>query len=127
MTTFFHNFSAFSTPDKGRLFVMDAIKLAPKGLVTWYLERDQSPGMVNIRENRIYAHEVAAKLIEEKRQELKNGTSQKDLLSLLSSSCIPFTRHSMRCDVHFFSQGKLHYAIGSATNRGGNRCPSSVR
>jgi len=39
--------------------------------------------MERVRQNREYAHEVAMKLIEEKRQELKDGTSRKDLLSLL--------------------------------------------
>jgi len=38
---------------------------------------------VRLRQNKIYAHEVATKLIEEKRQELKDGTSRKDVLSLL--------------------------------------------
>jgi len=42
--------------------------------------------MVKLRENREHAHEVAAKLIEEKRQELKDGASQRDLLSLLVKS-----------------------------------------
>ena len=67
--------------------MMDSFKWAPEGFATWFMKRDKSPGMVNLRENKTYAHEVGMKLIEEKRQELKDGTSGKDLLSLLSSSC----------------------------------------
>jgi len=60
-------------------------------------ERDKRPGMVKVRKNREYAHEVAAKLIEEKREELENDSSRRDLLSLLikaSSSLRPEWRLS---------------------------------
>jgi len=63
--------------------MMNSFRWAPKGLPSWIVQRDQRPGMVMVRKNREYAHEVATKLIEEKRQELKDGTSQRDLLSLL--------------------------------------------
>ena len=92
MPIFFHSFNAFATPPKERLFVMDAFKWAPEGFLSWYLERDKRPGMVKLRENRTYTHEVAAKLIKEKRRELSDGTSQKDLLSLLGSSFVSFTK-----------------------------------
>ena len=69
---------------------MNALRWAPEGFAARLFERDKSPGMVNLRKNREYAHEVATKLIEEKRQELRDGTSRKDLLSLLGPSCIPF-------------------------------------
>jgi len=83
VTVVFHSHAAFGIPSKGRLFVMDSFKWAPPGFSAWVSGRGQRPGMVNLRENRAYAHEVAEKLIEDKRQELKNGTSRKDLLSLL--------------------------------------------
>ncbi|KAF9787520.1 cytochrome P450 [Thelephora terrestris] len=76
-------FGAFGKPSKGRLFVMDSIKWAPKGTGAWLFNRDKSSGMTRLRENRTYVREVAEKLIEEKRQELEDGTSGKDLLSLL--------------------------------------------
>ena len=88
LTIIFDSFGAFGGPSKEWLFMMNAFKWAPKGSAAWILDRDQRPGMVNLRENKIYVHEVAAKLIEEKRQELKDGISRKDLLSLLGSSCI---------------------------------------
>lgn len=86
ITMGFHSFAAFGRPSKVFLFMVDSLRWAPRGFATWVFERDQRPGMVNLRENKKYAHEVATKLIEEKRQELKNGTSGRDLLSLLGSS-----------------------------------------
>lgn len=76
-------------PSKWRVFMMDAFKWAPKGFATWVFNRSSTPGIVQIRENKTLAHEVAARLIDEKRQELKDGTSRKDILSLLGSSALP--------------------------------------
>jgi hypothetical protein len=91
---------------KQRLFVMDAFKWAPEGLFTWFLERDQRPVMVFLRENRKYMHEIARKLIEEKRRELIDGTSRKDLLSLLGSSYVLFMKRCTRYNDQFFSKGE---------------------
>jgi hypothetical protein len=82
----FHSFGAYGRPSKERLFLLDAFKWAPEGFINWVFDRDKRPGMVRLRENRICAHEVAEKLIEEKRNELKNGTPRRDVLSLLGSS-----------------------------------------
>ena len=79
----FYSFSAFGSLSKERLLLLDSLKWAPIGLLGFFLERDQSPGMAGMRENRKLAHEVARKLIEDKREELKNGTSRRDVLSLL--------------------------------------------
>jgi hypothetical protein len=87
------------------------------GLFTWVSERGHSPGMVNLRKNREYAYEVGKRLFEEKRQELKNGTSGRDLLSLLGSSCVPFTKFDTRLNVQFFSQGKFILATRVETGR----------
>ena len=103
----FRRFGASGMPSKERLFRSDIFKWAPKGFATWMFERDKHPQVVKIRKNREYAHEVAAKLIEEKRQEPKDGTSQKDLLSLLGSSCIMFVKPPRRCNIRFFSQGEF--------------------
>lgn len=97
-----HSYGAFGNPSKGRLLMMDLSKWAPTGFATWIFERDKSPGVSNVRMNRRYAHEVASKLIEEKRQGPKDGTSRKDLFSLLSSSCVPFTKLDVWCDIQFF-------------------------
>lgn len=84
------SFGAFGRLSEGDFFVMNALRSAPKGFLAWLMERDQRPGMVKLRENRSYAHKVAAKLIQDKKQELKDGTPRKDLLSLLGSSRITF-------------------------------------
>ena len=86
LTIVLYSFAAFGRLSKGQFFMMESFKWAPAGFAAWIYEWDKSPGMVNLRANRTYAHEVAAKLIEEKRQEFKGGTSRKDLLSLLGSS-----------------------------------------
>jgi len=65
------------------VFMMNVLELLPQSVIAWASERDQSPVMAGLRKNREYAHEVAAKLIEEKKRELESGTSQRDLLSLL--------------------------------------------
>ena len=51
------------------------------------------------RENRKCVHEVAAKLIEDKRQELNDGTSRRDLLSMLGSSHVSTVRFDLRCNI----------------------------
>jgi len=90
---------------KKRLFMMNAFRWAPGGFTTWMLERDKGPGMVNARKNREYAHEVATKLIREKRQELKDGASRRDVLSLLGTPYILFINLGARCNFQLFSQG----------------------
>jgi len=87
--------------------MLNALRWTPLGFATWIFERDQRPGMVKLRENRTYAHEVAAKLIEEKRQELKDGTSRRDLLSFLSPSCVLFVDLGAQCNSQLSSQGKF--------------------
>ena len=59
------------------------MKWFPSGLLTWLFERGQSPGQVRLRQNRDEAHRVARVLVSAKREELKAGTSQRDLMSLL--------------------------------------------
>ena len=89
MTILFYSFNAFARPSKQKLFVMSLIKWFPEGFFAWISDRDKSKGMVQIRENRTYAHEVATRLIDEKKRELEDGTSRKDILSLLGSSTLP--------------------------------------
>ena len=87
VTIVIHSFDAFAWPSKGRLFAIDVIsKFAPKGFITWSMEKDRGPAAARLRENRTYVHEVAAKLVEDKKEELKNGTLGKDVLSTLGLS-----------------------------------------
>jgi hypothetical protein len=87
--------------------VIDSFKWAPEGFGTWIMERDKRPGAAKLRENRDYTHEVAAKLIGDKKQELKEGTSQKDLLSSLGSSSIPLVNF----DTTFTASVKANSAL----------------
>ena len=104
-------------PSKERVLMTNVLGWASESFINWMFERDQRPGMANLRKNREYAHEVAAKLIEEKRQELKDGTSRRDLLSLLGSSCITLTKLDIWCNVQLFSQGEFCPAARMATER----------
>ena len=93
MTTgFLYSFDAFGKLSKGQLFMIDALRWAPVGFAARVFEKDKRPGLVRLRENRAYGREVAAKLIEEKRRELKDGASRKDILTLLGTSCLPFMK-----------------------------------
>jgi hypothetical protein len=86
----FHSFNTFGRLSKELLFVMNALKWAPEGLFAWLVDRDKRPGMARLRENKVCAHEVAVKLIDEKRQGLEGGgSSRKDILSLLGPSTLP--------------------------------------
>jgi hypothetical protein len=105
----FHSFNAFAIPSKQLIFIVDALRWAPAGFLNWVFERDQRPGMLRLRENRTYAREVAVKLVEEKRQELKDGASRKDLLSLLGSSCVYSVEWA--CENVFGSSVKANLAL----------------
>ncbi|KAF9647279.1 cytochrome P450 [Thelephora ganbajun] len=74
----------FGGATKGITFIMDIIRWLPSGLLTWLLFDIRAlPEMENLRLNRKEAHIVARRLIEAKRQELKDGTARKDILSSL--------------------------------------------
>jgi hypothetical protein len=62
---------------------------------------EPSPGQVKLRENRDEAHRVARVLIDAKREELKAGTSRRDLMSLLGS---PLSTRNRTSGAHFIFQ-----------------------
>jgi len=77
--------SAFGTkPPLVQLFVTDAAQYFPYGIITWLFEKDKKPGSIKIRENKKQAHAVARTLINAKRENMRNGDQEKDVLSLLS-------------------------------------------
>ena len=55
------------------------------GLLTWISNHSNSPGMQKLRQHRGEAHAVARRLLDSKRQELKDGVPRKDVMSLLGS------------------------------------------
>jgi len=56
------------------------------GLITWLFNNSSDPGMQNLRRNRDQGRIVARKLLDSKRQELKDGMGRKDVMSLLGLS-----------------------------------------
>ena len=68
--------------------MMYALRFSPKGSIAWLMERGKHPAAARMLENRACVGEVAAKLIQDRRQELSlNGdTPQKDILSFLGPS-----------------------------------------
>jgi hypothetical protein len=87
--TFLRSIDKHGGPSKGKVFMVDIFKWAPEGLFAWMINKSQRPELARLRENKIYAHEAAARLIDEKKQELEDGASRKDVLSLLGSSPFP--------------------------------------
>jgi hypothetical protein len=75
----------FGNLPKGRVLFRNVARWFPNGLLTWFFERNKSPGVIKLRQNRDEAHRVARTLINAKRGELKAGTSGKDLMSSLGS------------------------------------------
>ena len=117
MTVIPHSFGAFAGSSKIRLSMISALKWAPIGFAAWMFERDHRPGTVRLLENREQVREVAAKLIKEKKQELKDGTPRRDVLSLLGSSCVALMKLDIRCNVQPFSQGEFYPTTRMATER----------
>ena len=88
----FHSFTSFGMPSKKHLFAMDMLKFAPSGFTTWIFENIKSPRTAKTQENKAYGHEVTVELIEDKKRELKDGTSQVDAMSVLGSSWVSFMK-----------------------------------
>ena len=55
------------------------------GLITWLSDHSSDPGVQNLRWNKAQGRIVARKLLDSKRQELKDGVARKDFMSLLGS------------------------------------------
>ena len=88
----FTSFESIGNPTRSLVFFMAITKWLP-GLLTWLHDNSSHPGMQNLRQNRDQVRSIARKLLDSKRQELKDGTSTKDIMSLLGLSPLlfPFT------------------------------------
>ena len=53
------------------------------GFITWLFDHGSHPGLQNLRDNKDQGRAVAQKLLESKRQDMKDGTVRKDVMSLL--------------------------------------------
>ena len=56
------------------------------GLITRLFDNSSDPGMQNLRRNKEQGRIIARKLLDSKRQELKDGAARKDVMSLLGLS-----------------------------------------
>ena len=79
-------YSTLSAMARGQILFMDLYRHLPGWLVRYILETGSSPALQRARENRDHAHRVARELIEQKREEMVVGQSEKDVLSVLSAS-----------------------------------------
>ena len=79
-------YSTLSAMAHGQILFIDLYRHLPSWLVRYILETGSSPALQRARENRDHAHRVARELIEQKREEMVVGQSEKDVLSVLSAS-----------------------------------------
>ena len=71
---------------RGQILFMNLLRHLPGWLARYILETGSSPALQRAWENRDHVHRVARELIEQKRQEISVGQSEKDVLSLLGAS-----------------------------------------
>jgi len=69
----------------GQLLFVDICRYLPNWLVRYILDTGSGPVLQKARENQDHVHRVARELIEQKRQEMSVGQSEKDVLSLLGA------------------------------------------
>jgi hypothetical protein len=103
LLTVFCSHEAFGNPPKELLFFKDVMEWFPSGFLTWFFEKSQSLGETKLRQNRDEAHRVARVLIDAKREELKAGTSRRDLMSLLGP---PLSTRNRTSGAHFAFQSR---------------------
>ena len=84
----FTSAAAFGNASRSLVFAMFITGRFP-GLLTWLYAHFNRPGMQKLRQNREEARATARRLLDSKRQELKNGVPRKDIMSLLGS-LLPF-------------------------------------
>ena len=78
-------YSTFGAPTRGQILFMNLSRYLPGRLVRYLYENGSSPTLRKVRQNRDHAHRVARELIEQKRQDMLVGQSEKDVLSLLGA------------------------------------------
>ena len=80
----FTSFASFGNASRSLVFTVSIAKWFPR-LITWIFTHSNRPGMQQARQNRVEVRAVARRLLDSKRQELKDGVSRKDVMSLLGS------------------------------------------
>jgi len=79
-------YSMFGEMSRGQVLFMNLLWRLPGWFVRHTFETASDPALMKARENRDEVHRVARELIEQKRQEMLVGQSEKDVLSLLGAS-----------------------------------------
>jgi len=79
-------YSTFGEVTRGQIVFMDICRHLPGWLVRYTFETGSGHILRKAKENRDHVHRVARELIEQKRQEMLVGQSEKDALSLLGAS-----------------------------------------
>jgi len=79
-------YSTMSAMAHGKILFMDLRRHLPGWLIRYILETASDPAIQRARENRDHVHRAARELIEQKRQEILVGQSEKDVLSVLGAS-----------------------------------------
>ena len=64
---------------------MNLFRYLPAKVIRYMLEKGSDPALQKARENRDLTHRVARELIQQKREEMLVGQSEKDILSLLGT------------------------------------------
>lgn len=105
----------FRRPPKGRIFVQHATRFLPDGTLSWLLGRSKRESVVKLRDNKAEAQRVARDLIEQKREELRSGTSGKDVLSLLVKAGSDLRPESRLTDEEIVAQVRTIMFAGHET------------
>ena len=79
-------YTTFGAMSPGQFLFVNLCRHLPGWFTRSIFEMGSSPALQKVRENRDHAHRVARELIEQKRQEMAVGQSEKDILSLLGAS-----------------------------------------
>ena len=89
-------YSTLGAPSPGQLLFINTCDHIPSRVLRYLLESAADPALQKARENRGYAHRVARELIQQKRQEVAAGQSERDVLSLLGACRHSPGREEMR-------------------------------
>jgi len=108
-------YSMFGTMTRGRIMFMNLCPYLPVRLIRYILEAGLGPALQRARANRAHAHRVARELIEQKRQEMTVGQSEKDIMSLLVKANDTQDAHSKLQDDEIIAQVRTLMLAGHET------------
>jgi len=119
-------YSMFGEMSREQVLFMNLLWHLPGWFIRYTFEKGSDPALEKARENRNHVHRVASELIEQKRQEMLVGQSEKDVLSLLGASHQvsppPLRRSTSLCSQSKRRPGRTF----EITRRGDHRSGSDV-